>query len=39
MIHGLKGAKVEIDRKVLADLAVSDPAGFTELARVAKANI
>jgi large subunit ribosomal protein L20 len=38
MIHGLKLAKVEIDRKVLADLAVSDPAGFTELATLAKAN-
>jgi large subunit ribosomal protein L20 len=39
LIHGLKTAKVEIDRKVLADLAVSDPAGFTELASLAKANI
>jgi large subunit ribosomal protein L20 len=39
MIHGLKGARVEIDRKVLADLAVSDPAGFTELANLAKSNI
>ena len=39
LIHGLKTARVEIDRKVLADLAVSDPAGFTELARLAKANI
>ena len=39
LIHGLKTAKVEIDRKVLADLAVSDPAGFTELAQLAKANI
>ncbi len=38
LIHGLKTAKVEIDRKVLADLAVSDPAGFTELAALAKAN-
>jgi large subunit ribosomal protein L20 len=38
MIHGLKLAKVEIDRKVLADLAVSDPAGFTELANLAKAS-
>jgi large subunit ribosomal protein L20 len=36
MIHGLKIAGVEIDRKVLADLAVSDPAGFTELAQMAK---
>jgi large subunit ribosomal protein L20 len=39
LIHGLKTAKVEIDRKVLADLAVSDPSGFTELAQIAKANI
>jgi len=39
LIHGLKTAKVEIDRKVLADLAVSDPAGFTELSDLAKANI
>lgn len=37
LIHGLKQAKVEIDRKVLADLAVSDPNGFTEIATVAKA--
>ena len=39
LIHGLKTASVEIDRKVLADLAVSDPAGFAELANLAKANI
>ena len=39
LIHGLKGARVEIDRKVLADLAVSDPTGFSELARLAKAKI
>jgi large subunit ribosomal protein L20 len=38
-IHGLKMAKVEIDRKVLADIAVSDPAGFTELATLAKSQI
>ena len=37
LIHGLKQANVEIDRKVLADLAVSDPAGFTEIATLAKA--
>ena len=30
-IHGLKLANVEIDRKVLADLAISDPAGFSEI--------
>ncbi|MCM2356969.1 MAG: 50S ribosomal protein L20 [Geobacteraceae bacterium] len=39
MIHGLKAAKVEIDRKVLADLAVTDPRGFAEIASLAKAAI
>jgi len=37
LIHGLKLAKVEIDRKVLADLAVSDPAGFARVAGLAAA--
>ena len=37
LIHGLKLAKVEIDRKVLADLAVSDPAGFAQVASLATA--
>ena len=36
LIHGLKTANVEIDRKVLADLAVSDPRGFSEIAALAK---
>ena len=36
-ISGLKAAEVELDRKVLADLAVSDPAKFGELAEQAKA--
>jgi large subunit ribosomal protein L20 len=39
LIHGLKMAKVEIDRKVLADLAVSDTRGFAEIASMAKANL
>ncbi|GLI36587.1 50S ribosomal protein L20 [Geobacter hydrogenophilus] len=39
LIHGLKKANVEIDRKVLADLAVSDPQGFSEIASVAKTQI
>src|SRR6202790_3538147 len=30
-IHGLKRGGIELDRKVLADLAVNDPAGFTAL--------
>jgi large subunit ribosomal protein L20 len=33
---GLKGAGVVINRKILAELAVSDPAAFGELAAVAK---
>ena len=31
-IHGLKKAGVELDRKVLAELAVSDPAAFAQIA-------
>jgi large subunit ribosomal protein L20 len=31
-MHGLKLANIELDRKVLADLAVSDPSGFAQLA-------
>jgi large subunit ribosomal protein L20 len=30
-IHGLQAAGVELDRKVLADLAVNDPAAFDQL--------
>jgi large subunit ribosomal protein L20 len=39
LIHGLKVANVGIDRKVLADLAVSDPSGFTAIATMAKSSI
>jgi large subunit ribosomal protein L20 len=39
LIFGLKQAKVEVDRKVMADLAVSDPRGFAEIVSVAKANV
>ena len=35
-MNGLKQAGVEIDRKLLAELAISDPAVFGELATVAK---
>jgi large subunit ribosomal protein L20 len=34
-IHGLKLSNIELDRKVLAELAVSDPAGFAQIAREA----
>ena len=36
-IQGLKAAGVEVDRKVLADLAVTDEAAFAKLVGVAKA--
>ena len=35
-MNGLKKAKVEIDRKVLSDLAVSSPSAFKKLVKVAK---
>src|SRR5512147_606326 len=37
LMHGLKQGGVGVDRKVLADLAVHDPAGFQEFAQIAKA--
>jgi len=37
LIDGLGKAKVEIDRKVLADLAVRDEAAFAKIAQTAKA--
>lgn len=35
-VNGLKNADVELNRKMLADLAVRDPGAFTELAELAK---
>lgn len=35
-INGLQKAGITLDRKVLADIAVNDPAGFTALAEKAK---
>ena len=37
LINGLKKAGVELDRKILADIAVHDAPGFTKLADQAKA--
>jgi len=37
LIQGLKAAGVEVDRRVLADMAVNDAAAFTVLVNVAKA--
>ena len=39
MMHGLKVAGVDLNRKVLAELAVSDAQGFAKLAQVAKDNL
>ncbi len=38
MMHGLKVAGVEINRKILADMAINDAEGLTALAELAKAN-
>lgn len=38
-MHGLKCAGVGLDRKVLAELAVSDPAGFSKIATLATQHI
>jgi len=35
-MHGLKLAGIELDRKVLADLAVNEPATFTEISGLAR---
>lgn len=35
-IHGLKMANVQLDRKVLADLAVREPEAFSQVVEVAK---
>jgi len=36
LMHGLKLAGIEVNRKMLADLAIADAAGFAELANTAK---
>ena len=38
-IHGLSVAGIEIDRKVLADLAVREPEAFTALVEQARAGL
>ena len=39
LISGLKRANIEVNRKLLADLAVRDAAAFTKLAEVAKSEV
>lgn len=38
-INGLLKAKVNLDRKAMADLAVKDPAGFTKIVETAKQSL
>ena len=35
-MDGLKKAGIDLDRKVLADLAVNDPSGFAQIAELAR---
>ena len=35
LMHGLKTAKVQLDRKVLSDIAIVDPAAFTRVVKTA----
>ena len=39
LIHGLDKAGIEVNRKVLADLAVTDPPAFSAIAEQAKAHL
>jgi large subunit ribosomal protein L20 len=39
LMHGLKLAGVQVNRKMLADLAVNDEKGFTQLAQLAKEKV
>jgi large subunit ribosomal protein L20 len=38
-IQGLREAGVEVDRKIMADLAVTDPGAFAQLVDIAKAHV
>jgi large subunit ribosomal protein L20 len=38
-MFGLKLAGVEVNRKMLSDMAINDPAGFTSLVEVAKSKL
>jgi large subunit ribosomal protein L20 len=39
LIHGLKVGGIDLDRKILADMAVNDAAGFTSLVESAKSHL
>ncbi|RME40707.1 MAG: 50S ribosomal protein L20 [Deltaproteobacteria bacterium] len=39
LVHGLKKAEIQLDRKILAELAVTDPAGFASVVEQARAQL
>ncbi len=39
LVHGLKKAEIALDRKILAQLAVTDPGGFSAIVEKAKAQL
>ena len=38
-IQGLHAAEIEVDRKILADLAVNDPAAFAQIVDIARTHV
>ncbi len=36
LMHGLKNAKIQLDRKILSDLAIVDPGAFSQIVKAAK---
>ena len=39
LMKGIKQAKIEIDRKMLSEIAISDPQGFSKIASIAKESL
>ena len=39
LIQGLKKAGIEVDRRVLSELATNDPAAFSKLVEIARKNV
>lgn len=39
LIHGLDLAKIQLDRKILSDIAISDPSAFTAVVKKAAASL
>ena len=38
-MHGLKKADIEVNRKMLSEMAIADPQGFAQLVEVAKSKL